>query len=462
MRYAALLFIVLIVSPVARAASWIALSTPNFQLYSTADETEARETLETFEQTRDFFLRVRVATPVSALPVTLVTFGTAKEYKPYEFRSFTPAYFISDEQRDYVVMSALADDRNRAAIHEYVHLVVRHSGLQLPVWFNEGIADVYSTMKVRDGKIIVGASPKDRTYSLTTGKWLRLPALVAVDTKSPEYTEGNRATVFYAQSWLLVHMLMLGEGYSDKFDAFVKRLSDSGSSQVAFSEVYGKSLAEVQTAMNTYFRGTSIGAAGYQATLRAAEIGPARPATDMETGLTLAKLSSLLGRFPEATTRLDALAAKHPDNYEIDEARAYLAWRSNALPEAARYFQAAIAHGTPEWKTPWDLARLLELGKRDRALQTEMLRAAILKSPNLGDARLLLARNLYDSGEPQQARAELTLVKNVTPELAPILASLLKITAPGVSTSPMPTEAEDVPNRPILRRTPAAPKPTKK
>ena len=324
-------------------------------------------------------------------------------------------------------MSALGDDRNRAAIHEYVHLVVRHSGLKLPVWFNEGIADVYSTMRVRDGKIVVGASPKDRTYSLTTGKWLRLTALAAVDSRSPEYNEQNRATVFYAQSWLLVHMLMLGEGYADKFDAFVKRLSDSGSTQVAFSEVYGKSLADVQAAMNTYFRQSSIGAAGYASTLRSAEIGPARPATEMESGLTLAKLSSLLGRFPEAKARLDALAVKNPDNYEIDEARAYLAWRSNARAEAVRNFQAAIAHGTPGWKTQWDFARLLEVTKEDRALQTDVLRAVVAKNPDLDDARLLLARNLNESGELREPQAG----------------------------TPLPAEADDVPKRPVLRRPPA-------
>ena len=97
MRHIALLLTALIALPDAGAADWIKLSTANFELYSTAVEIEARATLETFEQTRDFFLRVKGSTPVSGLPVTLVTFGTAKDYKPYELRSFNPAYFVSDE-----------------------------------------------------------------------------------------------------------------------------------------------------------------------------------------------------------------------------------------------------------------------------------------------------------------------------------------------------------------------------
>jgi hypothetical protein len=49
-------------------------------------------------------------------------------------------------------------------------------------------------------------------------------------------------------------MLMLSEEYAEKFPAFVARLSAKRSAQVAFSDVYGKSIAQIQTAMNAYFR----------------------------------------------------------------------------------------------------------------------------------------------------------------------------------------------------------------
>jgi hypothetical protein len=132
---------------------------------------------------------VKSSTVVSHLPVTLVAFDDAKEYRPYSPRDNTPAYFVGDEQRDYIVMSDLGAERARIAVHEYVHVLVRHSGLKLPVWLNEGMADVYSTMQAEDGRIFLGAMPKDRIYSLTHERWMRLPTLVRVGYQSPEYNE---------------------------------------------------------------------------------------------------------------------------------------------------------------------------------------------------------------------------------------------------------------------------------
>ena len=223
--------------PALSGADWIKVNSPNFELYTTSSEREARATLDIFEQARDFFLRVKSTTLAARLPVTLVGFGDPKDYRPYSPKSFTPAYFVGDEQRDYIVMSDLGADRTRAAIHEYVHLLVRDSGLTLPVWLNEGMADVYSTFGAQDGKIMVGSIPRDRNYSLTHEKWMGLPALVAVGMNSPEYNEQERAGVFYGQSWLLAHMLILGDAYAAKFPMFLAEVSASGSSPSAFRSI---------------------------------------------------------------------------------------------------------------------------------------------------------------------------------------------------------------------------------
>jgi hypothetical protein len=45
--------------PLLHGAEWNRFSSANFELYSTAGERDARETLELFEQVRDFFMRVK-------------------------------------------------------------------------------------------------------------------------------------------------------------------------------------------------------------------------------------------------------------------------------------------------------------------------------------------------------------------------------------------------------------------
>src|SRR6185503_9059070 len=48
--------------------------------------------------------------------------------------------------------------------------------------------------------------------TLRQGKLYPLRSLFAVDHYSPEYNEGSKRGMFYAQSWALVHYLILGNG----------------------------------------------------------------------------------------------------------------------------------------------------------------------------------------------------------------------------------------------------------
>ena len=375
--------------PMLHGADWIKVHSPNFELYTTASEHDAEPMLQTFEQVRDFFLRVKSSTVSVDLPVIIVGFNGPKEYRPYSLNEFTPAYFAGDEQRDYVVMSDLDIKNAYMAVHEYVHVLVRHSGLKIPAWLDEGMADVYSTMQQENGRILVGAIPKGRVYSLTHEKWFRLPALLAVTMQSPEYHEKDRAGIFYGESWLLVHMLMLSDRYADKFSTFVEQVSATGSSQTAFAGVYSKSVAEVEQDMNPYFRNT-MGGSAYKAEMQKVDLGSAQPATELETGLILAKLATYTGHSKDAATRFDQLGATYKDNCEVEEARAYIGWRNRDPETALRYFQLAAAHGATNWKMYWDYARLLTAVKGDPEQRLYALRKALELKPDLIEAQRML------------------------------------------------------------------------
>jgi len=128
MRWSCLLFVAAATIPCLDAAGWIKVRSANFTLYTTHAENNARQTLETFERTRDFFQQVKAFAVTSQLPFTLVDFGTESEYRPFTVGPFVRAYFTGDEQGDYIVMSDVGREAKRVAVHEYVHSVVRHSG----------------------------------------------------------------------------------------------------------------------------------------------------------------------------------------------------------------------------------------------------------------------------------------------------------------------------------------------
>src|SRR5260221_14419335 len=120
-RPAAILFFLLAGHVGAAAEQWIKLTTPHFQLYTSAGEKKGREAILYFERVRNFFLLSSPSKKVSEFPVRIVAFRSEKEYKPYRINEFTPAYFAHDENRDYIVMQDIAPEYYPAAIHEYTH-----------------------------------------------------------------------------------------------------------------------------------------------------------------------------------------------------------------------------------------------------------------------------------------------------------------------------------------------------
>src|SRR5262249_7639992 len=148
----------------------------DFEMFTTASEGNARETLRNFEQVRDFFHRAlgSSAGPEKDQPVYIIAFNSEKEYAPYRFNDFATAYYHPGADRDYIVMSKAGYDLFPVAVHEYVHLVVRHGNLNFPPWLNEGIAELYSTLKPNGGKIMVGDPILGRLQALHNEKWVPL------------------------------------------------------------------------------------------------------------------------------------------------------------------------------------------------------------------------------------------------------------------------------------------------
>ena len=135
---------------------WTKINSANFEMFSTSGEKAGRRMILYFEQLRSFFAQAMGLKMRSSLPVRIVAFRSEKEFGPYRIRESSAAFYLSGHDRDYIVMSKVSSDARSVAVHEYVHLLVNHSGVSLPTWFNEGLATLYSTLTPLAGKIKVG------------------------------------------------------------------------------------------------------------------------------------------------------------------------------------------------------------------------------------------------------------------------------------------------------------------
>jgi hypothetical protein len=405
MKFHGALLLAVVAAPHVYAAGWIQISSANFDLITNASEDAGHKTVVAFEQARDFFLREQPSLAGSPPRATIIGFADEEDYKPFRLRPGTLAYHLREPQGDdFIVISDLGLDRTRIAIHEYVHVLVSHSGLSIPLWLNEGMAEVYSTLEERDGKLALGAMKADRLRTLAEGNWMHLPALFNVGESSPQYNEQDLAGMFYAESCALTHMLMLGDGYAGKFSRFLERVSAKGSTQSAIADVYGKPTSDIERDLRTYFYMKVKGGAVYAGAVPKIEIGAPHPLGAVEAGIDLAVLSLRLGRTGEARLRLMGLQGQHPRNGDVEGALAFVdETRDESRDSVLEHYRAALALQPSGWLVYWNYARYLDDMDGEIAPRIQALESALQRKPDLAEARLRLGMDLSSAGRYSDA-----------------------------------------------------------
>src|SRR4030095_4613209 len=93
---------------------------------------------------------------------------------------------------------------------EYVHRLMGDNMGSLPLWFQEGFAECFSTMEIegRDKKVRLGRAIGEHVALLNERVFMPLEQLFAVQHGSPEYNEDEKQGLFYAESWAFVHYMM--------------------------------------------------------------------------------------------------------------------------------------------------------------------------------------------------------------------------------------------------------------
>lgn len=165
--------------PAAPADPWLRIQSANFELFTDAGERPGRDLVRHFEQVRGFFLQVFGVKSTNGKLVRIVLFHSEKEFQPYRPSEAATAFYHNGSEHDYIVLRSADSGRYREATHEYTHLLIGQTGGTIPLWLNEGLAELYSTVDQVDDKIIVGKAPPDRMEALLGNPWVDLGSLLS-------------------------------------------------------------------------------------------------------------------------------------------------------------------------------------------------------------------------------------------------------------------------------------------
>lgn len=242
--------------------TWVSVRTKNFFMLGNASEKDIRKVGLKLEQFREVFTRLfpklKFNTPV---PTTVIVFKSDSSFTPFKPRANTAGYFQAGTDVNYIALTTEVrgeQDPFDVIFHEYTHLLVDNTFESAPVWFNEGLAEYYSTFQITDDqKIRLGSPIGNHVFLLRDSKMLPLRTLFEVDHKSPHYNESTKSSIFYAQSWALVHYLIIGKaGKVEQLGKFMELLRTRAPMEQAFQQAFETPFEVMEKDLREYVKKT--------------------------------------------------------------------------------------------------------------------------------------------------------------------------------------------------------------
>jgi tetratricopeptide (TPR) repeat protein len=399
--------------------TWTSVRSKNFYLVGNASEKEIRQVATKLEQFRDVFTRLFAKAGFnSPIPTTVIVFKSDDSYKPFKpvvdgKVDKVAGYFLPGEDVNYITLTAATsggENPYRVIYHEYVHqLVDTNLGRgSVPPWFNEGLAEYYSTFEVsEDGKVHLGKFIQNHLHLLRVRKLIPLKDLLEVNDYSLDRNKQVTKWMFYAESWALVHYFILGDDGRrlPQMNRFLELFAQKRPTEQAVSEAFGMDTAALEKELRNYVGGRVFqeNVATFERKLEFDSEMQAAPLSDAEAERYLGDLLLHMGRYDEANARLEHALQLDPQLAGAHASLGMLRTRQRRFDEAKEELRAAVSAGAPNYLAHYYYAYALSRegmseggfvrgysAETSRAMR-DSLRKAIELRPDFPESYILLA-----------------------------------------------------------------------
>lgn len=327
-RVAATLMVLvgLLAAPAPAWATWTRITSEHFTFVGDAPERDIRLIAQQLEQFRTVVGQVFSSDAThSPVPTVVVVFQDQRsfaQFRPmFQGRPVDVAgYFVGMEDGNYIAVNA---EREAAAygviFHEYAHFLVGSAVGEVPVWVNEGLAELYQTFEVSNGgrTALIGKPGRDNLELLQAASSLMpVSELIAVQRESPLYNEGDRRGLFYAQAWALVHYLTLGSpSRTGQLKAYLTAVGDGANPGEAFTAAFGADVQALDRELRQYVRAYQFRAlrVEFDDRLTATRLTPAQELSEADAAGYLGDMMARLNRADDARAFLNGTLKGHPE-----------------------------------------------------------------------------------------------------------------------------------------------------
>lgn len=241
--------------------TWIQLEGDGYRIYSQMPEQATRDwsvELDRFIGAATSILNINRK---SLATLRVVLFKSDKELTA--FKTARPdgrvadeqgGYFYRDESGSYMVLSLQGDrDGSRHMLfHEATHWILDAVPVRRPLWYEEGMADLFGTYKIEAGQVVFAQPLPGYILEYRSGTFRSLK-----DFFSREQSMGNNRLEtdrYYAQAWAMMHFYFVnpkGRQESADLEKYVRAYA-AGEEGDLVDRYFGPRLKAYENALSRY------------------------------------------------------------------------------------------------------------------------------------------------------------------------------------------------------------------
>lgn len=283
-HYLALLLLTLSLPTRAAEPPWLELHSVHYTVITDAGEKRGREVALRFEQMRSVFTTLLTKDHLNeSRPLTILAFKNDKSY--YQIAPLrqgqpitVPGFYLPGYDQDFIVLNLFEQEPWRAVAHDFALRLLSFNYPPAQGWFDEGLAEYFSSIRVDNRQVEIGADPelqdtvgedllgnqldahppKSLTELLAAQTWLSLPDLFSMKHDPSTKNEGTHHTLYYAESWMVMHYLLHQNKLPETGAYFGLVLNQHVPVEDAIQQAYGMSSAKLEQAVKDYFHAQTV------------------------------------------------------------------------------------------------------------------------------------------------------------------------------------------------------------
>jgi len=259
---------------------WIEVHTAHFSVITDAGEKRGREVALRMEQMRAVFGQLLLKDKLKmSVPITVIALKSDKQYglvAPAK-QNMAGGFYVPGWDRIYVVLNLFEPDPWQAVAHPLAHYFLNYNYPPAAGWFDEGLAEYFGSIHI--GKEVeMGGDPElqpewhedafddmrrdpnvpqSLTQLVSSPVWLSMVDLFTMKHDGSGTREGTHNTIYYAQSWMVVHYLVNKNKMPEAGTYFDLVQNKKMLAEEAMVQAFDMSPAEMEDAVKTYFKSQS-------------------------------------------------------------------------------------------------------------------------------------------------------------------------------------------------------------